>query len=264
MTDRSGFAPNRRARSVSTTARAGAVAVAALTLLLPAATYAAIMRFGSELRGRATLTTNNLKYRGVNTPYGGRIIHTAHFGADTALWNTIVSGGRATAPAAGQVTEVQLKGCAIRARRGPVPLRQIHFQTLAPRGGGAVKVELTSQPFDIPVCGAHKEGTNMVSTYKPQGLCIDTGDYVGFNDEGGFVERFYRAGVPYNVIAASRGSRLDSFIMGGGTGNGAVMRPSVIAPADGFASSTHEELLLRATLATGQNATSGCRHGIPR
>lgn len=264
MIDRSGFAPNRRARSVSMTASAGALTAATLILLFPATTYAAIMSFGSQLRRRATLTTNNLKYRGVNTPYGGRIIHTAHFGADTALWNTIVGGGRATAPAAGQVTEVQLKGCAVRAHRGPVPLRQIHFQTLAPRAGGAVKVELTSQPFEIPICGAHKAGTNMVSTYKPRGLCIDGGDYVGFNDEGGFVERFYRAGVPYGVIAASRGSRLDSFIMGGGTGNGAVMRPSVLAPADGFASNTHEELLLRATLATGRSAISGCRHGIPR
>ena len=85
---------------------------------------------------------------------------------------------------------------------------------------------------------------------------------MAFNDEGGFVEGFYRAGVPYRVIAPAGGSRMSSYLMPGGTGNGSIFNPSVIAPADGFASNQHREPLLRATLATGPDAIADCRHGI--
>jgi hypothetical protein len=171
--------------------------------------------------------------------------------------------GQPSAPATGQVTAVSIKGCAVPSVGGPPPLTQIHFQTLSPQGAGAVKVLLTSQPFDIPVCARRGAGAQTVTTYRPFGLCINRGDYVAFNDEGGFVAGAYRAGVPYRVMAASSSSTMDSYLMPGGTNNGDLLSPSVLASAEGFAANPGQELLLRATLATGANAVAWCRHGIP-
>jgi hypothetical protein len=256
-------ADQRAARASVTRAIAGVcVALWLAPALRAPVADAALVSFGSPLRARASLSTDNLDYAGINTPYGSGVVHTAHFGADTALWNVSVRGGRASAPADGQVRSVSLEGCAQPAKGGPPPLTQIHLQTLAPQGGGRVKVELTSQSFELPVCGERGASDATLSSYRPTGLCIDAGDYVGFNDEGGFVEGFYRAGVPYRVIAAAPGSRMDSFLQGGGTGNGALFSPAVRAPAEGFAANVHEELLLRATLATGADAVSYCRHGL--
>jgi hypothetical protein len=239
-----------------------ALAVVCLLLVYAIPARGAIVQFGSSLRARASLSTDNLDYKGINTPYGSGVVHTAHEGADTALWNVAVAGGRAAAPAPGQVTAVSLEGCAERAAGGPRPLTQIHFQALSPQAGGAAKVQLTSQSFEMPVCGEHGAGAATVSTYRPTGLCVDRGYYVAFDDEGGYVENYYRAGVPYRVIASSGASRMDSFVMAGGTGNGSVLSPALVAPADGFAANQHQELLLRATLATGTDAMPDCRHGL--
>jgi hypothetical protein len=240
-----------------------ALAATLVALIAPTNANAAIMRFGSNLRARASLTTNDLDYSGIDTPYGNRVVHTPHEGADTALWNAAIAGGQTAAPAPGQVTTVSLEGCAVPARGGPAPLTQIHFQALSPQADGATEVRLTSQSFAIPVCGRDGADGSTVSTYRPTGLCISKGDYVAFDDEGGFVEGFYRAGVPYKVIAPVGGSLMDSFLMGDGTGNGAVFSPSVLAAADGFAANQRQELLLRATLATGADALPVCRRGIP-
>src|SRR5947199_10750745 len=80
---------------------------------------AAITTFGSSLRARATLTTNDLAYAGINTPYGRGVVHTAHFGADTALWNRRVSAGAAAGPDARQSVIVSILRFAVRARSGP-------------------------------------------------------------------------------------------------------------------------------------------------
>jgi hypothetical protein len=172
-------------------------------LLQPAAGRAAMTRVGSPLSVPATLnTSSSLGYAGVNTdvlptpeaPSG--VIHTSHFGADTAIWNTAVFGGHASMPEAGQADVIRLEGCALQAAGGPSPLAQIHFQTLAPQPGGGFKVELTSQPFELPICGQDGASGSTLTSYEPINLCVNRGDYVGFNDEGGFVEPYYRSGVP--------------------------------------------------------------------
>lgn len=230
--------------------------------LLPATATAAITTFGSHLGSTATLNTSEgLSYAGVNTPLPGYVVYTSHFGADTALWNTQVAGGPAGAPEAGQVVKVNLEGCAKPAPNGPPPLTQIHFQVLSPQPEGSAKVELTSQPFDIPVCGQNGAGGSTVSTYEPVNLCVNTGDYVDFNDEGGFVEGAYRSGVPYQVMGSAPGSTMDSFIKGGGTDNGAVMSTSENAAMEGFASNHEEELMLQAVLGTGSDARYVCPGG---
>ena len=89
-------APGRRVRLL-----AAAVLGALLALLLPAASFAAVTTIGSPLSAPATLNTaENLNYLGTNTdvlpipeaPKG--VVHTYHYGADTALWNAGLAGRR--------------------------------------------------------------------------------------------------------------------------------------------------------------------------
>ena len=239
-----------------------------LSVVAPATSPAAITTFGSPLSVPATLNTAvNLNYQGTNTlvypspeaPTG--VYHTYHFGADGALWNAALASGVPSAPATGQALKVSLEGCAQPAADGLPPLTQIHIQDISPLPGGGAKVNLTSQPFAIPVCGWNGASGHTVSTYEPINLCVSRGDYVDLNEEGGFVEHIYQNGVPYQVLGAVRGSTTDSFIMGDRTGNGATMSSADRTTMDGFASNQNEELMLRVTLGTGRDATHICAGG---
>ena len=39
-----------------------------------------------------------------------------------------------------------------------------------------------------------------MTAYNPVNLCVSQGDYVAFNEEGGFVGHSYQSGVPYRVL----------------------------------------------------------------
>jgi hypothetical protein len=234
----------------------------------PASSPAAVTAFGSPLSVPATLNTaEDLNYYGTYTPVMPSpeaptgVYHTRHYGADAALWNAALASGQPSAPAAGQALKVGLEGCAQPAAGGPPPLTQIHFQDLSPLPGGGAKVNVSSQPFDIPVCGQNGAGGSTVTSYEPTNLCVSQGDYVDLNEEGGFVEHRYQNGVPYQVLGAVPGSTADSFIRGNGTGNGATFSSSDRTTMDGFASNQNEELMLQATLGTGPDATPLCPGG---
>jgi len=240
-----------------------AVALSAAGALAPAS-QAAVMNFGSPLGVPATEdTAANLNYTGTNSiQYGtGATIHNDHDGADTAIWNTSLASGTAAAPAAGQVTNVTIEGCAQPAAGGPAPLTQFHVQAVTPQPGGGVLVDVTSQPFDLPVCGAGGAGASTLTGYAPINFCVHQGDYVAFNDEGGFDPSFYPSGVPYQVLGAVAGSTADSYIANNGTNNGAMMSPTTTSATNGFAANPGEELMLRSTLATGADATPLCPGG---
>jgi len=255
------------------------VAGLATAALAPASATAATMVVGSPLSVPATLNTaENLGYPGINTqvpvspqaPNG--IFHTFHFGADTALWNVVLGGGTKASPAAvgaptgsmpatGQALKISLEGCAEPAAGGPAPLTQIHFQDISPQPGGGAKVNLSSQGFEIPVCGQGGASGATVTSYEPVNLCVSQGDYVDFNDEGGYVENIYRAGVPYEVLGAVPGATADSFIKNDGTGDGATLSASETAAMEGFAANENEELMMQVTLGTGSDATHICAGG---
>lgn len=246
---------------------AGLLALA-IALIAPASGHADIKTFGSPLAGAATLdTAENLGYAGTDThvpaspeaPNG--VVHTYHYGADAALWNTSLASGSTRVPETGQALKVSLEGCAVPAPNGPPPLTQIHFQAITPQPDGAAKINLTSQPFDIPVCGVGGASGSTVSTYEPINLCVSAGDYVAFNEEGGFVEHSYQSGVRYRVLGQVAGSKTDSFIRGGGTNNGTVMSPSDTSSMDGFMANPDKELMMRVTLGTGADATHICPGG---
>jgi hypothetical protein len=247
---------------------AALVAVVVLLLAAPASAPAAIVTVGSPLYGPATLNTaENLNYQGVNTavpptpqdPNG--IVHTAHFGADTALWNIATAIGAAAMPAGGEAVQIELEGCAVPAPGGPAPITQIHFQDLSPLPNGGARVNISSGAFDIPVCGQGGASASTISTYRPFNLCVRRGDYVALNDEGGFAEGFYRAGVPYQVLGANPLAQADSFIRGNGTGNGAVLSATDTTAMDGFAANVGEELTMRVQLGTGPDARYVCPGG---
>src|SRR5271154_3464772 len=190
----------------------GALIAGVFALVAPASSGAAITTFGSPLSVPATLNTaEGLDYQGTNTqvppspeaPNG--VYHTFHFGADTALWNATPS-----VPVTGQALKISLEGCAQASEGGPAPLTQIHFQDISPLAGGGAKVNLTSQGFEIPVCGQGGASGSTISSYEPTNLCVSQGDYVAFNDEGGYVENVYRNGVPYEVVGGVRGATMVS------------------------------------------------------
>jgi len=239
-----------------------------LALVVPAASRADVKTFGSALSGAATLdTAEDLDYQGTDThvpaspeaPTG--VVHTYHYGADAALWNASLANGAARSPATGQALKVSLEGCAVPAPEGPPPLTQIHFQDLTPQPDGGAKINITSQAFDIPVCGVGGASGSTVSTYEPINLCVSAGDYVAFNEEGGFVEHSYQSGVRYQVLAQVPGSKTDSFIRGGGTNNGTLISPLDTSSMDGFMGNPSKELMLRVTLGTGNDATHICPGG---
>ncbi len=223
------------------------------------------MTFGSELELTASRdTANDLSYAGSNIQLPGTVFHINHDGADTALWNVQLPDGPSTAPAGGQVVSIGLEGCA--ESYGPPPLTQIHFQDLTPQQGGAEKVKLTSQAFEIPVCGQGGANGQTVSTYHPDDFCVSQGDYVAFNDEGGFVVTSngpppYPNGVPYMVMGVQPGATVDAFVRNDGVGNGATLSPSDSTYHDGFSVNPGEELMLQATLATGSDASMLCPGG---
>ncbi len=239
--------------------------IALALILLVGTASAATLTFGSPMTVPASKdTANDLNYQGSNVPLPGSVFHIPHDGADGALWNVQLPAGDPTAPVGGQVVSVRLKGCA--KSNGPAPLTQIHFQSLAPLADGGAKVDLTSQAFDIPVCGVGGASGTTVSSYDPINLCVAAGDYVDFNEEGGFAAAQdgpppYPAGVPYMVIGGVAGATMDSFIRNNGVGNGATFSPTDTTNHDGFASNPGEELMLQATLATGPDATPICPGG---
>jgi hypothetical protein len=246
--------------------------MAALSLLVTAVSSitaaaeasAAMTTFGSALAVSATKTTaDDLNYSGSNVALPESTFHVAHDGADSALWNVELANGSPTAPESGQITSVSLKGCA--QSKGPAPLTQIHFQDLRPQSGGAVQINVTTQAFDIPVCGQGADG-GTITAYQPTNFCVTQGDYVDFADEGGFVPNPtgpppYPAGVPYMVIGSTPGASMDSFIRNGGVNNGATFSPGENSYHDGFASNSGEELMLQTTLATGEDASPLCPGG---
>jgi hypothetical protein len=240
----------------------------ALALIAPALATADVKTFGSPLTGPATLdTAEDLDYQGTYTPVPpspeapSGVVHTYHYGADGLLWNAALANGTPRSPATGQALKVALEGCAVPAENGPPPLTQIHFQDLTPQPDGGAKINITSQAFDIPVCGVGGASGSTISTYEPINLCVSAGDYVAFNEEGGFVEHSYQSGVRYRVLGQVNGSKTDSFIRGGGTNNGSAISPSDSSTMDGFMANPNKELMLRVTLGTGKDATHICPGG---
>jgi hypothetical protein len=209
---------------------AAAAAATAALLFAPAAASARVITFGSDLSAPATVAETHQ--------------------ADTSFWSPTVKGSSNTVPAAGQITKIRLKGTAVERAGGPAPQNQIHFQVLRPQPDGTVTVILSSDPKYVPYAG----DPNQVSSYSPDGyMCVNKGDYVSFNDNGGWVPSIYQDGVPFRVFGNVSSSTTDQFTKDNGTGIGGNFRGS---PRRG------QELLMQMQLRTGYDASPVCAGGM--
>ncbi|MEA2398351.1 MAG: hypothetical protein QOK25_1907 [Thermoleophilaceae bacterium] len=209
-----------------------ALAVSVAALAAPAAGQANVTVFGSDLSKPANLVEDH--------------------GADAAFWNLAIDGdpGRAVVPADGQITVASVKGTVLADPTGRAkPDPQFHFQVLHPIGGGSVRVDLSSGAFRVPVGG----NPQAVSSFRPVNLCVHRGDYVDFNDIGGFEWRWGAyGGMPFQVFSRTPASTTAFYTSSNGTNAGSQ-----------FGNTPHqgEELLMQTTLATGPDATDICPGG---
>jgi hypothetical protein len=181
--------------------------------------------FGSSLRGTATVVE-------------------AHQ-ADSAFW----PAARALrAPATGQVARIRLMGTAVPSRDplAPAPLNQVHFQHLRPLSRGRMVALQSTAPFYVPIGG----DPNRITTYAPENLCVNRGDVIDFNDEGGWIPAYYQEGVPFRVFAATPSARTARFTADNGTNNGDRFSPTV---------RRGEELLLQIVMVTRRRVSHDCR-----
>lgn len=141
---------------------------------------------------------------------------------------------------------------AIREPAGPAPLNEVHFQHLVPRGDGSMFVAQSTAPFYVPFTGDRDQ----ISAFVPENLCVEQGDIINFNDEGGWGgpnSSFYPQGVPFRVFGAVPGSSTARFTKDQGTNNGDTLYPTVVHG---------QELLMQLVMGTGMDVSEPC--GGPR
>ena len=197
-----------------------ATVVALAAIALPSAAQAGQTAFGSDLSAPANMIETHP--------------------VDSAFWATqLPGGGIVRSPGHGKIATIKLKGNVV--KHGSTPVTLFHFQILHPVSGGKVHVSLTSGPFHVPVGG----NANQITTYHPVNLCAKKGDYVDFNDVGGYKPSNYPNGTPFRVFSSVPDATTDFFSKAGATNNGAT-----------FKGKAHvgEELLMRMVLVTGQKA----------
>ena len=214
---------------------------ATLALVVPAAGQAGVMTLGSDLKKEANLID-------------------AH-GADSVWWNAFIDGKPQGVPVGGQVTFVRVKGSVLddpdKPRR---PDPQFHFNVIRPIGGGRVRVMLSTAPWRMPITypasrsGAPARGDmQQIHGYKPINLCVSKGDYVAFNDFGGFEWRWGQySGMAMQVFSRTPDTVSPFYTKNGGITNGAEFKPQ---------ETKQQEVLMQYRLATGPDATDLCPGG---
>jgi hypothetical protein len=170
-------------------------------------------------------------------------------GADSAFWLTALgNSGTVRVPADGQIAIIKLKGIAQSSGIAP-PRNDVRFQTLRPQADGSVTAILTSQTFYVPVGG----DPNQVSTYHPENLCAKAGDYIAFNNVGGFdPSGGYANGVAFQVFGGVTGSVTKHYTKDEGTKNGHNF------PTSATRTLREKELLMQTVLLSGNDASWPC------
>lgn len=269
------------------------LSAASVGAVLPAASSATILPpWGSDLSVTPSLDSANGAYASTATGPTTAISPNPHEAEDLGIWN---AGD--TAPQGGQVLQVKVKGCAIENANVPaedsngngaangeqysqsVPVNTVLFQTLEPRNDDWTATT-TSGQFLVPFCSNSANpadqsaavNTSTISTYQPIHMCIAAGDQVAFHDIGGFIPDgtsgdgggpWYPAGIPMDVIAQDSSSTVDSFVgVGAGTyGRGIYGPAEPDQSASGYATNSHEQVMLQVIEGVGDDAYGLCPGG---
>ena len=186
---------------------------------------------------------------------------------DSMFWANTIAGKSFSVPADGQITKAWVKGMALQQAGAGPPLNKIAFQVVRRQADGSLKIPEgggSSAPFDLPYTGDQ----NQVTEYnKIENLCVKAGDFVAFNNRGGWQyagtdanpdalnPNWYQSGAPFRVFGAVGSSSTYRYTQHDGTKNGMTVTPG--APRDG------SELLMRLELTTGKEVSQSCG-GPPR
>ncbi len=228
-------------RKHHTTGLRAARAVRGAALVL--ATLSAVLLHTST--GRAALTT-------WGSTLGPAATVSESFAQDSLYTFTALGGVPAStvAPVSGQIVSVSVKGMALpnTATGAPPPLNTIHFQDLRPQSDGSYLINASSAPFVLPDTG----DPNQINVYRPDNLCVNAGDRVALNTEGGFDPNFYPNGVAFRVFGSVPGSTTGYFVGHNKTMNGDFV---------GLSAFPGTELLMQIVEATGPDATPLCPGG---
>ena len=217
--------------------RAAVASATAVVALAPATAHARLLSFGSTLRARANAKQARQ--------------------ADAAYWQTKLRGGVSPrAPAAGRIRSFKVKGIALSSWRAGLVggERMFQLQALRKRPDGSYRVLVTSQAFFLPGVGTDPQ---KITTFRPTNFRIRKGDSLVFNTVGGWDgiasgDGPFPLGTPLQISSRVSGATIAAYTKAGGTNNGAVLRGKSLAA---------HELLMRATVGTGANATGPCPGG---
>jgi len=175
---------------------------------------------------------------------------SAHASASSAVYGGVAS------PVNGEVLSVAIKGTVRPSGMSGEPLVQgnggvfslAHIQLLRPQPDGSMTIISTSGGFNMPVGG----DPNQVTVVHPFNMCVQKGDELDFNWEGGFDPLYYPHGVAMQVFHARPGPSIGVYHKHNGTMNGANFRGTA---------EQNTELLMQAQIGTGPAASSNCPGG---
>lgn len=214
-------------------------------LLAPASAPAALTTFGSDLSRPADRIEAEQR--------------------DIAFWQTGFSDGRsATAPTDGQIKKVEIRGFAhttVPPGDPNAPGSPVFFlQSLAPEGTD-VRARLSSQPFYLP--GSALGTANTISAHAPENFCVKQGEALSMTGVGGWDGGDpgvtpYSGGTPFQTFASAESSTIRYFTANEGLKNGSLFAPRAGQVADAVVNVPRTELLMRMTLATGDDRSYEC------
>lgn len=228
--------------------------LAALVLLLaaPAAARAGAVTIGSDLSARATLTQSHPR--------------------DWAAWPTAFAtgGGGIVSPVTGEVSTVQFKGTVLKAPGySSYPEFQFLVVVLRPQPDGSNKLMLATNPLPHPFGGDDQQVTTFDLQADDPRICVAPGDIValatsgGFGTTdpafGGFPDGYYEDGYPVQMFARVPDSSVSVFEQGttnDGTDDGNGFQ---VGDTERGTPRPGQELLMRATIGTGDDARPFCR-----
>jgi hypothetical protein len=169
---------------------------------------------------------------------------------------TPVPYGGISSPVDGEVLAVAVKGTVRPTGQAGEPLLQgnggvfslAHIQVVRPQPDGSMTIISTSGGFNMPVGG----DPNQITVVHPFNMCVQPGDELAFNWEGGFDPIYYPNGVTMQVFHSHPGTSIAVYHKHGGTMNGANFQGTP---------EQNTELLMQTEIGTGADASSNCPGG---